>query len=135
MSVRTPVEIAEHQRLIRIMAARFRKEGYTNIKADLEGYALPDPIIDGRGNQYVPDVTCTKNDPTTTRILLEAETCNTIADSHTRAQWRAFAHAKGEFHLVVPKTCEACGAESEVAKAMHRLEELGIAAKKIWTAE
>ncbi len=132
MAVRTPAETEQHQRLIRMMADEFRRQGYTNIKADLEGFALPDPVIDGRGNQYIPDLTCNKNDPSRTRILLEGETCDTISDSHTQAQWRAFAHAKGEFHLVVPTTC---GTEPGLERAERRLEELGITAKKIWTAE
>ena len=130
MAVRTPVESTEHRQLIRMMVNHFRNQGYTNIKADLDGYTQPEPISDGYGNTYIPDLTCNKNDRNSTRIVLEAETCGTIDDGHTAGQWRAFTRARGDFHLVVPKTC---GNESGRAKAQRRLRELGITAKEIWT--
>lgn len=112
-----------------MMATHFRKEGYSNIRADLPGYVTPDPVSDRWGNYYIPDLTCTASSSAGQRIILEAETCGTINDSHTEEQWKAFARAGGEFHVVVPATC---GTESGRAKAESRLRQLGIAAQ-VWT--
>lgn len=130
MASRTSTESVEHRQLIKMMVSHFREQGYTSIKADLGQHAQPTPIGDRSGTTYIPDLTCNKNDRARTPIVLEAEICSTINDSHTAGQWRAFAHAKGEFHLVVPKNC---GSESGRTKARHRLRELGITAEEIWT--
>lgn len=130
MTFRSGTESVEHKRLIRMMVNYFSNQGYTNIKADIDGYPQPEPISDGLWNTYIPDLTCRKNDWSKTRIVLEAETCSTINDSHTAGQWRAFARASGEFHLVVPETC---GNESGRTKAQRQLRALGITADEIWT--
>ncbi len=127
---RNPTEATEHNKLIKMMANYFEKEGYKYIRADLSGYTRPNSITDFNGNKYIPDLTCNKTDFKETRITLEAETCDTINDSHTARQWRAFYNASGEFHLVVPKTC---GMQSGREKAQARLRELRISADEIWT--
>jgi len=125
---RSLAESEEHKRLVKMMLNHFKSKGYTNLKADLEGETLPDRI-DG----HIPDLTCNKNDAKGTFIILEAETCNTIFDEHTEDQWKTF-HQKaqevgGEFHIIVPKTCNG---ESGPDLARKRLNELGIRADAIW---
>jgi hypothetical protein len=108
----------------------FRNQGYSEFKADLEGYDQPDEI-----SGYIPDLTCRKNDSKRTLILLEAETCNTIFEAHTEKQWTAFYnYAKqfdGEFHVVVPKTCDSKPGRD---LANERLKQLRIFATKWWSA-
>ncbi len=125
-------ESKEHRDLIEMMASHFKKQGYTYIRADLLGYTKPDSVTDAYGNKYIPDLTCDKNGFGGTRIILEAETCGTINDSHTADQWRAFYNAQGEFHVVVPKLC---GGQSGRDKARARLQELGISADVVWIPE
>ena len=130
MASRTRTESTEHKQLVKMMVNHFSNQGYTNIRADIDGYTRPEPIGDGHGRTYIPDLTCNKNDRNRSRIVLEAETCGTIDDGHTAGQWRAFARARGEFHLVVPKTC---GREPGRTKAQRQLRALGITADEIWT--
>jgi hypothetical protein len=130
MASRNQSESVEHANLIKMMLNYFTQNGYSNIKADLQGYTASELVLDGRGNNFLPDLTCNKNDAVKTRIILEAETCSTISDSHTADQWRAFARATGEFHIVVPKTCNG---QSGRTKAQDRLRGIGITAEQIWT--
>lgn len=126
---RNPTETAEHSRLILMMAEHFKKLGYIGIRADLKAYPKPGKIL-GR----VPDLTCNKRDKAKTLVVLEAETCGSIFDEHTQRQWRAFSASalalKGEFHIVVPKTC---GRESGRTLARRRLRELNISCDEIWS--
>ena len=128
MVTRAPAESKEHKDLIRMMLNYFRKQGYINLKADLTGENTPDPI-----GGHIPDLTCNKNDPNQTFIILEAETCTTISDEHTDSQWRTFyreaKRVKGEFHITVPRTCDDT---SGITLAKQRLKELGIDADHIW---
>jgi hypothetical protein len=125
---RTELAGKEHNRLINMMANHFRKLEYTDIKADITGYTRPDEIYG-----HVPDLTCRKNDVTRTLIILEAETCDTIFHEHTDGQWKTFfneaSRKKGEFHLIVPKTCDG---RSGRQMANERLNQLGISAT-VWT--
>lgn len=129
MVTRTPTESQEHKNLVEMMFNYFVKQGYTNLKADLEGKTQPDQI-----GKHIPDLTCNKNDTKKTFIILEAETCSTISDEHTESQWKTFYNkAKeidGEFHIVVPKTCNNSSGRT---LAEQRLKELGISADTIWT--
>ena len=106
----------------------FRKQGYANLRADLENETPPEQIGD-----HIPDLTCNKNDYKETFIVLEAETCDLIFDEHTEGQWKAFyGKAKevgGEFHLVVPRKCND---DSGRDLAKQRLQQLGITADQIW---
>lgn len=125
---REPAESREHKSLVRMMLNYFRNQGYTNLKADLEGETSPEQIDD-----HIPDLTCNKNDLERTFIVLEAETCGTIFDEHTEAQWKTFyrkaREVEGEFHLVVPR---ACNDDSGRTLARQRLTQLGITAHTIW---
>ena len=128
MVARTPAESEKHEKMIRMMLNHFKDQGYTNLKADLKNETLPDRIGD-----YVPDLTCHKNDEKKTPIFVEAETCDTILDEHTEGQWIAFykrsREVNGEFHLAVPKVCNS---DSGQALANQRLDELNIEAQEVW---
>jgi hypothetical protein len=128
MVVRTPAESEKHEKIIRMMLNHFKDKGYTNLKADLENETLPDQIGD-----YVPDLTCYKNNEKKTPIFVEAETCGTISHEHTKGQWKAFyrksREVNGEFHLAVPRVCNC---DSGQALAKQRLDELNIKAHEVW---
>jgi hypothetical protein len=64
MVVRTLAETEKHEKIIRMVLNHFKDQGYTNLKADLENETLPDQIGD-----YVPDLTCYKNDEKKTPSL------------------------------------------------------------------
>jgi len=125
---RSLAESEEHKRLVKMMLNHFKSKGYTNLKADLEGETPPNQIYG-----HIPDLTCNKNDAKGTFIILEAETCDTIFDEHTEDQWKTFyrkaREVGGEFHIVVPRTCNGESAFDLVEK---RLKELGIRADSIW---
>jgi hypothetical protein len=116
----------EHDDLVSMMARYFKDQGYTNIQADIDGYQAP-PIIKGKVKSHRPDLLCNKT--STTQIILEAETDDTIDDEHTRSQWHLFwdwaKNHGNEFHLVVP--------EGYRDAANRRLNEIGISADTIWT--
>lgn len=122
---RDPKESKEHEDLINMMAQYFTNQGFRNIKADFPGMPTPDTII-GTTRNHVPDLTVDKNG---TRIVLEAETFNSIFDEHTASQWSLFSDAVqkigGEFHIVVPK--------EERSAAERRAVNLGLRVDTIWT--
>ena len=127
MIYRTSLTSEEHDRLIRMMANHFASLGYTEIKAHVSGYNRPDEIYG-----HFPDVACRKNDVKRTPIILEAETCDTIFHEHTDGQWKTFYNeakrSDGEFHIIVPKTCNGrLGTEM----ANQKLQQLGISAT-VW---
>ena len=128
MVVRTLAESEKHEKMVRMVLNHFKDQGYTNLKADLENETLPDQIGD-----YVPDLTCCKNDEKKTLIFVEAETCGTISHEHTEGQWKTFyrksREVNGEFHLAVPRVCNG---DSGQALAKQRLDELNINAHKVW---
>lgn len=105
----TTPEISEHDNLILMMAKYFQQLGYIDIKADIPGWTRPDFIYwkNNPNNRYFPDLTC--RDTYGTFVVLEAETCSTLNDQHTRDQFTIFrAHAnnlQGRFEVVVPRSC------------------------------
>jgi hypothetical protein len=108
-----------------MMDRHFASQGFRNIKTDVPGMPSPD-IIFGTKRNHVPDLTADNNG---TRIILEAETSNSIFDDHTASQWSLFSDAakkaRGEFHVVVPKGYRST--------AEQRLTDLGIKVDTIWT--
>ena len=124
---RNPSESKQHANLIQMMVNHFSSQGYRNIKADLAGMTRPD-VIHGTKQNHVPDLTANKNG---NAVILEAETSDSIYDSHTASQWSLFADAaknKGsEFHVVVPK-----GSRSD---AERRAINLSIKIDTIWTPQ
>src|SRR4030042_1618705 len=128
-----------HDSLVRMMAIHFNNLGYTAIKADIEGYPNPDAIwwTNKPQEQRIPDLTCYKNDPNRTFIVLEAETCHSLTGEHTTEQWKLFhasaTHNKGEFHVVVPKTCYVQNNPIEGETLAKRLaQQIGIIINQLW---
>jgi len=118
-------ESKEHHNLIIMMVNYFSGQGYQNIKADVPGMPAPDTII-GTKQNHIPDLTAEKNG---SGIILEAETTNSIFDTHTASQWSLFSSAAanfgGQFHVVVPKAARTSAGE--------RALNLNIIIHEIWT--
>jgi len=118
-------ESRQHLDLIRMMASYFANSGFGNIRADIPGLPPPD-IIYGIRRNHIPDLTA---DKINIRIILEAETSDSIFDEHTVSQWSLFSNAAksngGEFHVVVPKGYRHT--------AERRSAELFIQIDTIWT--
>ena len=114
---RNSSESFEHENLVRMMANYYTKQGYQNVKADIQGWFTPELI-----GKHIPDVTAQKND---LFIILEAETCTTIDDDHTKSQWLEFSK-NGKFEVAVPKNCRD--------SANTQLRGLGITAT-VWTPQ
>ena len=88
-----------HAQLIRALAKEYESQGYY-VKADHIGHPNGQPpTING----YVPDLAAYSGG--TLQIIAEAETCDTITDSHTREQWSAFSKSPCRFHVIVPESC------------------------------
>lgn len=127
-------EISEHDQLVLMMAQYYKKQGYTDIKADIPGWTSPESIfwIDNPQKKYYPDLTC--YDSSGIYIILEAETCSTLSDQHTREQFKIFrAHAtkvNGRFEVVVPRNCNGHSAREMISNIANNW---GIALDSIWT--
>lgn len=122
MSNRNLAHIGEHDNLVHMMINEYRRQGYTTIDADLNGFNQPMEI-----GGFRPDIIA---DGRTPIIICEAETCDTINIEHTENQFNAFANATRrqqnvEFHIAVPNAC--------VADARQRLRDLGIVNVRIWS--
>jgi len=88
-----------HGRLVQALAQQYESQGYY-VQADHIGHRNGSPpTING----HVPDVAAYSGG--TLRIVVEAETCDTILDSDTRDQWAAFARSPYCFEVIVPKSC------------------------------
>ena len=87
-----------HKLLIRSLASRYEHEGYY-VKADHINHpnGIPPDI-----NGYTPDLAAYYNG--SLRIVGEAETCDTITDSHTREQWEAFSQNPYRFDVIYNTT-------------------------------
>jgi len=127
-------ELSEHDALVLMMARFFIKEGYSDIRADIPGWLRPDGICwtDKPEHKYFPDLTCTDNSGKL--VILEAETCESLATQHTKAQFRIFsAHASntnGRFEVVVPKNCNGNPTNQRV---LQLARQWGLTLQNIWT--
>jgi len=88
-----------HGQLVRALAREYESKGYY-VQADHIGHPNGSPP---EVNGHVPDVAAYLGG--TLRIVAEAETCDTIADSNTRDQWTAFSRSPYRFEIIVPKSC------------------------------
>ena len=107
------------------MAEHFAAEGYTEIKADIEGYERPAIVKTPRG-EFVPDLTCYTSGRFKKFIVLEVESCRSIFDPHTVDEWEAFGREArikaGLFHVAVPRRC---GLEPGDDLVRRRIGQLG----------
>ena len=127
-------ENTDHTQLILMMVQYFKSLGYTNIKADITGWSKPEGIywMSNPNNVYYPDLTC--NDTDGIPIILEAETCGSLYDSHTHEQFSIFrAHATnnhGRFEVVVPRLCAGRNARDLITQ---QAKNWGIHLDNVWT--
>lgn len=115
-----------HDSMVKSVADHLATNGYTNVMADVQGYACPGEICwKSTRTCHIPDVTARCDE---TRYIFEIETEETIAVEHTQSQFKLFhascAQFGGVFCVVVPK--------ASVATANRVLAQLGIAAQ-VWT--
>jgi len=124
-----------HDALVEMMVNHFAYLGYSDICADIPGYRRPNDIYwtNSPDVRYRPDLTCKKNDAQQTLIILEAETCETLESDHTEEQFRLFRantnQNKGEFHIVVPRSCSGRPGGDFVNEVIRRLR---ISVDSIW---
>jgi len=110
---------ADHDRMVREAARFLEEKGYRDIRADHEGFPVPEAIVWRKtGQGKVPDLTAMGS----SFVVVEVETEDTIEDPQAATEWKLFAeHARenhGEFFLVVP--------EGHLAEGWRRLKLLGI---------
>jgi len=98
---RTAESKSKHDQLVNAMAEMFKTQGYT-VKADLPNYN--EKPTEWAGCR--PDIEAFKNGLVNKRILIEAETCDSLDWETTKAQWQAFSSAPNTlFYVVVPANC------------------------------
>ncbi len=131
---RFQTELSEHDALVLMMARFFIREGCSDVKADIPGWLRPDGIWwDNKPeHKYFPDLTCT--DSNGKLVILEAETCESLATQHTKEQFQIFsAHASnmnGRFEVVVPKICNGKPTNLQVLSLARKW---GLTLQNVWT--
>ncbi len=88
-----------HNSLINALATEYEKQGYY-VKADHINHpnGRP-PEVYG----HIPDIAAYSNG--VLQIVAEAETCDTLSDTQTCEQWKAFSLSSYSFEVIVPKFC------------------------------
>lgn len=114
----------DHDRMVQRVAELLRQNGFSDIRADLMGYRVPERIFwEKTGHGHIPDVTANG----VNFCVLEVETYDSIDDRHASDQWKLFAAFASQhnavFYVVIP-----AGSKS---KAVQRLSALGILAEII----
>lgn len=110
-----------HLRLITAMVNKLMTEGY-KVSADHIGYPNGKPP---EFNNFVPDIYAKKDDK---KVIIEAETCDSLEDDHTRVQWTALSTMKDiSFWVIVPQKCHE--------KAKELREKWGLHIETIWTLD
>lgn len=94
---RTLVNQTVHDRMVQNLATHYFTQGYT-VYADLLGYQSP-PKVQG----FIPDIYAVKG---ASKIIAEAETCETVCAEHTEQQFKVFDNVPGvSFHVITPESC------------------------------
>ena len=114
---------AQHDRMVAALANDIASRGFTDVRADLQGWTRPEIITwQQTGKGHIPDVTGVTGGAL---AIFEVETADSIADQHTADQWSLFAayaaQYGAEFWVVTPF--------GSAAAAQQRLKELGLTAK------
>lgn len=117
----------DHDSMVVAAVEHLIKEGYTEIKADIEGYGTPGKITWKKtGEGHIPDIS-SKLDSLS--YIFEVETDDSVGDSHTEDQWKLFsAHAEQyskHFIVIVPN-----GSEFDVHA---RASNMGVKLHDVWT--
>lgn len=100
MTIRTQESTKVQMRLIMAMARYLMEKGY-KVSADHIGYPNGQPQ---EFNHFIPDIYAVKGKE---KIIIEAETCDSLNDSKTRTQWTALStnEEKVDFAVIVPTAC------------------------------
>jgi hypothetical protein len=117
-----------HKEMVRTVLDELRKRGFVNLRANFENMTPPEGIL-----EFVPDFTSNKNDAEGRFVVFEVETCSSMISEDSARKWKAFFERAravgGEFHLAVPKMCDA---NSGRALAGQQLGKLQIKADVVW---
>jgi hypothetical protein len=107
--VRPVREQLEHDRIIRLLQAKFRRRFEVGINPGMEQNT---PIGSGASAVY-PDVVLTSQDRTRkVQLIIEVETVESVNNLESLAEWVPFGRLRPPFHLYVP------AAMAEVAKRL-----------------
>ena len=79
-----------------IISYGFQKYDYINADHIDDKNGIPNQV-----NGYLPDIYAEKNNAT---VVCEAETIDSINESGTIDQWKAFSQSTYKFHVVVPRS-------------------------------
>lgn len=95
----------EHDSIVASVANSLRANGFSEIKADLQGYDQPIRIIwESTEQGHIPDLSAVKDQQ---QHIFEVETGDTITIQHTADQWKLFSTYANQhnsiFYVVVPK--------------------------------
>lgn len=119
ISKRAPKAQTLHDNVVRALANKLKTDGYT-VYADIPEFTQPPKVGD-----YVPDVYAVN---ASSKIIGEAETCDTIGSDHTKEQYTVFSNIQDVlFHVIVP---ESCLTEAQTYAALW-----GITVDKWWQYE
>jgi len=95
--MRTIKTQSDHDKMVKAMADKLEREGM-QVQADHIGHKNGQPTIIGG---YIPDVVGSSYSK---KIIVEAETQDTISAESTKDQMESFSNIPGtEFHMIVPK--------------------------------
>lgn len=116
--MRTTKNQSDHDKMVKTMADKFERDGMT-VKADHIGHKNGQPpVIGGR----IPDILATHYQK---KIILEAETSDSISLEDTKKQMQTFSNVPGtEFHMIVPR--------GYTANLRQQARELGITIDQVW---
>lgn len=111
---------SDHDAMVARLAEMLRRDGYTDVRADLTGAIRPEPVIlAGTGELRMPDVTARGQ---TGCVMFEVETAETIDGEHSAVEWSILSRRARElgaaFWIAVPA--------GHRAAAELRLRELSI---------
>jgi len=120
--VRPVREQLEHDRVIRLLQARWRRRYQVGINPGIEqnvsvgagdGIVYPDVVLMPPGRGRRP------------KVVIEVETAESVNSLEALAQWARFAQERADFHLYVPS--------GSVEAARRFCDDNGVAVDEIWT--
>lgn len=94
-----------YDQIVHSVAAYLHTEGFLSVKANCEGFSLPDKVKwDDDDEGVVPDITGERHGAL---YVFEIQNCDDLEAKNVEDRWRLFtAYAKrnhGKFYLVVPE--------------------------------
>ena len=121
---------------------KLRHEGCKDLHSILPGHTHPKPIR-GIKSEHTPDLTCKKDDPNKTQIVVSVETSETILSDSRSERWMLLVDfcqkTSSEFYIAVPPMCKL--PDGRVLQGrdviLSRLRELNLSTEgiKIWVID